>query len=50
MGESGRLSGLLGGEGEAAAEGSSLDAASTLDPMAASLAAEAARDHAELAQ
>jgi tetratricopeptide (TPR) repeat protein len=50
MAESGGVTGILGTEGEAASEASAAESAASLDPTAAALAAEAARNNPELAQ
>jgi tetratricopeptide (TPR) repeat protein len=50
MAESGAVSGILGTDGESAGEGSNPETPTPLDPTAAALAAEAARNNPELAQ
>jgi tetratricopeptide (TPR) repeat protein len=50
MAESGVVSGVLGTPSEASAEGSTPEAPTSIDPTAAALAAEVARDNPELAQ
>jgi tetratricopeptide (TPR) repeat protein len=50
MAESGGVSGILGTEGESPGEGSTLETATPLDPTAAALAAEAAKNNPDLAQ
>jgi tetratricopeptide (TPR) repeat protein len=50
MTDSGVVSGALGTESEAPAEGSTLETPTSVDPTAAALAAEVAKDNPELAQ
>jgi hypothetical protein len=50
MAESGGVSGILGAGGESPAEGSTPETQTPLDPTAAALAAEVAKNNPELAQ